>query len=114
MKFLVMMTDVDGEWSRLSPAEQERVIQQHGAIERELRAQNKFVSSRRLRPYSEARTVRLGRDGQLAITEGPFSETKEVIGGYYVIDCGSMDEAVDWAKRLRFIVGANEVRPIWE
>ncbi len=114
MKFFVMMTDIEGEWDRLSPAEQDRVMTRHAEVEQALRAQGKFISSRRLRPSAEAKTVRRRTDGHTLVTDGPFTETKEAMGGYYIIDCASMDEAVEWAKRLRFIVGSNEVRPIWE
>ena len=114
MKFLVMMTDIEGEWDRLSASEQDRVIAAHAEIEKELRAQGKFVSSSRLRPSVEAKTVRLRADGTTVVTDGPFTETKEALGGYYLIECPSMDEALRWARRLRFIVGANEVRPIWQ
>ncbi|MGH7948563.1 MAG: YciI family protein [Candidatus Binataceae bacterium] len=114
MKFIVMMTDSEGAWERLAPAEQERIIRSHEHVQSELLAQKKFVLSQRLRPLGEAKTLRKFADGRTAILDGPFTETKEALGGFYIIDCASMDEALDWARRLRFMAGANEVRPLWE
>jgi hypothetical protein len=114
MRFMLLMTDVEGDWDRLSSAEQDRIIQRHEEVQRDLEAQGKFVSTCRLRPGREAKTVKLLRDGRLVVTDGPFVETKESVGGYYIIDCAAIDEAVEWAKRLRFIPGCVEVRAVWE
>jgi hypothetical protein len=68
----------------------------------------------RLRPTADATTVRV-RDGEVLASDGPFAETKEQIGGYYVVDCKDLDEAVEVAAKIpgaRF--GSIEVRPIWE
>jgi len=114
VKYLVMMTNVEDAWDRLTADEQQRILDAHESVTRALVAEGKLVSSQRLRPAGEARTVHLGDDGNLTVRDGPFSETKEVLGGYYVLECGSIDEAVDWARRLRFMPGSNEVRGIWE
>ena len=117
MKFLLMITDVDGAWDRVPPAEQERVFQGHREFARALAAEGKLVGSFRLRPSREAKTVRIGEGTQGStriVTDGPFAETKEVMGGYYVIECPTMAEAIEWARRLPAIYGSIEVRPIWE
>ena len=107
-------TDVEGDWDRLAAVEQEQIMQRHTAVQRELEAQGKFVTTHRLRPGREGKTVRLLGDGTLVVTDGPFVETKESVGGYYIIDCAGMDEALEWAKRLRFMPGCIEVRAVWE
>jgi hypothetical protein len=114
MKFLLMLTDIPGEWDRIPAGDQAGVLAAHGALEDELRSQSRFVTSGRLRPADEARTVRVVAGGGRSVTDGPFAETKEVMGGYYVIDCGSIDEAVGWAKRIPLVYGSIEVRPLWE
>jgi hypothetical protein len=111
MKFLMMLTDIAGEWDRVPAAEQARIMEGHGVVGRELRAQQKFVGSYRLRPPDEAKTVRLLPGGGRAVTDGPFAETREVMGGCYVIDADSMEEALAWAKRIPLAYGSIEVRP---
>jgi hypothetical protein len=68
----------------------------------------------RLRPTSDATTVRV-RNGETLATDGPFMETKEQLGGYFLVDCQDLDEAIDVAARLPGArSGSIEVRPIWE
>jgi hypothetical protein len=113
MTFLLMLTDIPGEWDRLPATEQERILTEHGVVERELRAQKKFVGSYRLRPPDEARTVRLLPGGERTVAAGPFTDGKEVMGGYYVIDCDTIEEAIGWARRIPLAYGSIEVRAIW-
>jgi hypothetical protein len=54
----------------------------------------------------------LRANGSLSLHDGPFAESKEWLGGLYVLECASMDEALEWARRLRFIPGSIEVRPL--
>ena len=69
------------------------------ASPRSCRRPAKMVHGERLRPDGEASRVRL-KAGQRQVTDGPFTETKEVLGGFYLIDCDSMKEAVEWAKKI--------------
>jgi hypothetical protein len=114
MKFLLMMAGYEDTWDALSPEEQARIVGRHNAFTRDLETEGKYVCSYRLRSQADARTVRRSEDGEFVITDGPFAETKEALGGIYVIEAESMDEALEWARRSRFMVGSNEVRPIWE
>lgn len=114
MKFMILMGDGAGSWDDLSPAEQARVIERHGEFRKALDAEGKFVSSSRLGPAAQAKTVRLSKDGRVAVTDGPFAETKEALGGFYIIEAKDTAEAVEWAKRCRFIPGSTEVRPLFE
>ena len=114
MKFAIMMDESGEAWGKLSPARQKEVIEQHGEFQRALEAAGKYVTSMRLAPASKARTVYRADDGRIRVMDGPFAESKEVIGGLYIIEAASLDEAVEWAKRARFLTGWNEVRPLWE
>jgi len=114
MKFMILMGDGAGSWDELTPAAQARVIERHGEFRRALEAEGKFVSSSRLAPGAQAKTVRMSKDGRMAVTDGPFAETKEAIGGFYIIEAKDVGEAVEWAKRCRFIAGSSEVRPLFE
>jgi hypothetical protein len=68
----------------------------------------------RLRPATDATTVRV-RDGETLTSDGPFAETKEQIGGFYVVDCKDLDEAIEVAAKIPGArEGSIEVRPIWE
>ncbi|MGH7289863.1 MAG: YciI family protein [Myxococcota bacterium] len=113
MQFMILMGDGDGAWEALSPAEQARVIEGHGEFRRALEAEGKFVSSSRLAPRAQAKTVRRSKDGRFDVIDGPFAESKEALGGFYVIEAKDVMEAVEWAKRVRFLSGANEVRPLF-
>lgn len=108
-RYAILMTD-DGSFERLSRDEQARVFQEHEAFHRALEAQGKYVASFRLGPREQARTARRDVRGRVMVTDGPFTEGKEIIGGLYVIEADSAEEALESAKRLRFMAGANEVR----
>lgn len=114
MRFAISMTDIEGEWDRLPEERQEAILSQHEAFRAQLSAAGKFVDVLHFHPRSEAKTIRMDRDGSLTRIEGPFSNASEYIGGLYVIDVDSIDEALEWARRARFMVGANEVRQIWD
>jgi hypothetical protein len=112
MRFVfLLISDLDA-WAALPRAEEERVVARQGAYERALRAEGRFVACDALRPPRDAKTVHIRRDGSRLVTDGPFAETKEALGGYYVVECASMDEAVEWATRVPKPFGAIEVRPI--
>ena len=79
----------------------------------ELRARNAWVIGDQLAPPRRARTVRV-REGRKHVTDGPFTETKEAVGGFDLIEADSLDEAVEIASRHPVAaVGAIEVRPLW-
>jgi hypothetical protein len=97
----------------MTPAEGQAMVQAHVRFGDALRAAGKMVLGDRLRPDSDGARVRL-KGGQAQVTDGPFTETKEALGGYYLIECDTKDEAVEWAKKLAMREGAYvEVRPIW-
>jgi hypothetical protein len=95
----------------LGPADEEAMIEAHGAFRAALGA--RLLDAARLRPTAEGRRVTM-RDGKRAVTDGPFTETKEVVGGYYLIECAGPDEAADWAARCPSARhGTVEARPVW-
>jgi hypothetical protein len=117
MKFMLMLTQDSGAWESEPQSEKDRTYNGHMAVVRQLEAQGKLVDSQRLRPSSEAKTVRLKKGKPVAI-DGPFSETKEVLGGFYLIECASMNEAVEWAMKMPHFgdlrYSGIEIRPIWD
>ena len=112
-QFLLVIFDDPTEWAKVSPAEVERVMATHHKMQADLQAEKKFVGCNRLTPTG-AVTVSV-RDGKHVVSDGPFTETKEIMGGYYLIDCASRDEAIAWAKRLPLAEKRScvEVRQLW-
>ncbi|MCA0454790.1 MAG: YciI family protein [Chloroflexi bacterium] len=84
----------------------------YNAFGEEARARNLMVGGEALHPVSTATTVRI-RDGKPIATDGPFAETKEVLGGYYILNCKDLDEAIEMAGKL-VVIGnsAVEIRPV--
>ena len=111
-KFMILMGDGGGAWEELTAAEQASVIERHGAFQRALEAEGKYVGSYRVAGPESARTVRLDARGRVHLTDGPFAESKEALGGLYIIEAATLAEAVECARRCRFIPGSNEVRQI--
>jgi hypothetical protein len=93
--------------------EMEAIMQGHQRFGEELLAAKKMVHGERLRSDDEASRVRL-KTGQRQVTDGPFTETKEVLGGFYLIECDTKSEAVAWAKKIPLREGGYiDVVPIW-
>lgn len=114
MKFLITMTDTEGVWDSLSEAKHQEVFEQMKDFTQALTDAGKTFQAIYLEPRTQAKTIRRSKDGSTIIIDGPYDrEAKEYMGGAcFVIDADSMDEAVEWGRRGRFIEGANEVRQI--
>src|SRR5207253_3875028 len=94
-------------------SEMEAIMQGHQRFGEELLAAKKMVHGERLRSDDEASRIRL-KAGQRQVTDGPFTETKKVLGGFYLIECDSKSEAIEWAKKIPLREGGYvEVVPIW-
>ena len=88
------------------------VMEQHGAVEATAKKRKGYVSSAGLDETETATTVRV-REGKPSVTEGPFADTKEVLSGFYIIDCKDRDEALEYARQIPDAqFGAVEVRPV--
>ncbi|TDF34701.1 YciI family protein [Alteromonadaceae bacterium M269] len=88
------------------------LISQYFAFDEEVKAAGVLVGGNALQPVSTATSVRL-RDGKSVVTDGPFAETKEQLGGYYLFECKDLDEALKWAAKIPSArYGTIEVRPI--
>ena len=86
----------------------------YGAFTVETRERNQYLGGEALEPTSTATSVRI-RDGHLAVTDGPFAETKEALGGFYLLECADLDTAIEMAAKIPGATrGSIEVRPIWE
>lgn len=98
MQYLLMLYVEEAGWGTLSPAEQEAAMAAYGAYNQALTDAGALVHSGRLAPSVTAHTVRV-KDHRRQVLDGPFTETKEVIGGFYLIEAADGAAALDWAAR---------------
>lgn len=111
MKYMLL---VYLEEESLSEAEREHCYIESAGLARELSAQGKYLSAGPLHPVATATSVRV-RDGKRLVTDGPFAETREQLGGYYLIDAQDLDEAMKIAERIPVAKhGTIEIRPVLE
>lgn len=86
----------------------------YGAFTRDVQQRGLFQAGEALQPIGTATTVRV-RNGERMVTDGPFAETKEQLGGFYLLNCKDLDEAIDLAAKIPgAMYGSIEIRPIWE
>ena len=108
MKFVLFLYDDEAAFHGLSEAEQGAIFGQHMAYSEALEKAGAMVGGEPLDAAASARIVR----GD-AVQDGPYADTKEQLGGFYVIEAASIEEAVDWAKRCPLSPGGSvEVRPV--
>lgn len=113
MRYLLLCCFEEKRWEEIPEAQRNRIMQEYGALLQSLDKSGQHVASGKLQPTSSATTIR-GESGKAVITDGPFAETKEQLGGYHLIECKNLDEAIGIAKRIPTIPfgGAVEVRPL--
>jgi hypothetical protein len=114
MKFLLLMYNDEAAWNRLGKSEQDAAVEGLMKFGAELGANGKLVESHGLEMTPDAVAVRRCADGTRLVVDGPYAESREVVGGYYVVDCASKAEAVEWAMRLPLVTWGVEVRRIQE
>jgi hypothetical protein len=97
----------------LTPEEQEAAAPAWYALLNEAKSAGVLIDNNGLLPVSSATTVRV-RDGKTLTTDGPFAETHEQLGGFFILDCQDLDEAISWAKKIPTVEqGSIEIRPLW-
>jgi len=112
MQYLLLINDEEKIWESLPEDERNAMYAEYGRYTEELQTRGLLVVANQLQPSSTATTVSV-RDGETIVTDGPFAETKEVLGGYYLIDVETLDEALEWAAKIPSArYGHIEVRPI--
>jgi hypothetical protein len=112
MQYMLLIYGDESSWETRSDDERGQIFQAYGAFTEELRQSGSMVAGDALQPTQTATTVRV-QDGETLTTDGPFAETKEQLGGYYLIEADSLDEAVEWAGKVPGARhGSVEVRPV--
>lgn len=113
MQYLLMIYANEAAESAMSPAEMGAVMQAYGPYTEALVQAGVMRAGERLRPTADATSVRV-RNGKSEVLNGPYAETQEQLGGYYLIDVPDLDAALQWAARCPSAsFGTIEVRPVW-
>jgi hypothetical protein len=115
MKFTLLLYGDEGRWAEMSPDEMAEDMQRWGAFYEELTAAGAHLAGEGLDATASAVTVRV-KDGEVVHTDGPFAETREQLGGFYLLECPDMDAALAWAAKVPDLGGggAVEVRPVMD
>jgi len=113
MRYLLLCCFDEKRWEAIPDSQRDAIMRDYGEFLKSLDKGGHHLASAKLQSSLTATTVR-GRNGKPVITDGPFAETKEQLGGYHVIECKDLDEAISIAKRIPTIPfgGAVEVRPL--
>lgn len=112
MKYLLTIYADEGHYASMPPERMGEVFAAHGRFGAAAAEAGVMRGGDGLQPTSTATTVRV-RDGETMLTDGPFAETREQLGGFYMIECGDLDEAVRWAAQVpEAQFGSIEVRPV--
>jgi hypothetical protein len=113
MQYMLMLYANEGGWNSLTKTEQDQGVAAYAAYTEALKKAGALVSGGRLQPTAVATTVRIA-DGKSQVLDGPYVESKEQLGGYYLIDVPNLDAALSWAVRCPTAShGVVEVRPLW-
>lgn len=114
MKYMLLIYHAENSWDSLTEQERQAIYADYGKFSEEIVASGHYISGSELHPVSTATSVRV-RDGKQLAIDGPFAETKEQLGGYYLIEANDLDEAIGIAARIPSArVGTIEVRPLAE
>jgi hypothetical protein len=114
MQYLLMLYADESGWGKMTPAEQQQGMAAYMAYTEALKKAGAFVGSNRLQPISSATTVKV-TNGKQQVLDGPYADSKEQLGGYYLIEAPDLDAAIAWAARCPGSGhGTIEVRPVWE
>jgi hypothetical protein len=112
MKYMLLIYAAEGAWGAATPEEQEAELAKWFGYTADLEKAGVLIAGDALHPTSSATTLRV-RDGKRMTTDGPFAETKEALGGYYLLDVESLDDALAWAEKCPgAFYGSIEVRPL--
>lgn len=113
MQYMLMIYQKEGDSAQQDKAAMAKVYQEYQALNQDLKQRGQFISNHGLKPSTTATTLKV-RDGKSVTTDGPFAETREQLGGYYVVEAADLDEAIAIAERIPSARwGTVEIRPVW-
>src|SRR4249920_1897519 len=114
MKYMLLIYDDEKIWANMAEPERQKMFGEYVQFSKEIRESGHYKAGAPLQATSKATSVRL-RGGKRLVTDGPFAETHEQLGGYYLVDAKDLDEAIGIASRIPSVrLGTIEVRPVME
>ena len=114
MHYMMLIYSDETAEAKMSEEELEAMMQRYAAFTKDVRERGAFVYGEPLQPTGAATTVR-NRNGRIVPQDGPYAETKEQLGGFYILDCADLDEAIELAAKIPAAEqGAIEIRPVME
>lgn len=114
MKYMLLMYANESDATKISPEESQVLYQDWLTLLKEAQGAGVLLSNNGLSPIANATTVRV-RAGQTLCTDGPFAETHEQLGGFFMLECKDLDEAIRWAAKVPHArYGSVEIRPLWD
>jgi hypothetical protein len=112
MKYLLLIYENEAQWAGVSQAEQGKIFEEYMVYTNDIKKKGHYIGGQALQPVSTATTVKV-KDGKTLTTDGPFAETREQLGGFYLVEAKDLDEAIALAARIPASrTGSIEVRPI--
>lgn len=114
MKYLLSFVVAEGAMEDTSPEEMREALQRWAAFDDEATERGALIACEPLESSSAATTIRIQDDGERIVTDGPFAETKEHLGGFCLLECESLDEALEWANKVPMRSGSIEIRPVMD
>ena len=112
MKYLLLIYNTETNWTALPEGERGKVFEEYMTYTNRINRSGNYIAGEALQPIATATTVRT-RDGKTVTTDGPFAETREQLGGFYMVEAKDLDEAIELAKGIPAVrTGCIEVRPI--
>jgi hypothetical protein len=114
MKFVLALISEEGGMEDASPEEMKAVMDRWDDYTRNSVDNGVFIAGEALQPSATATTVRIKEGEDPVVTDGPFAESKEQLGGFYLFECKDLDEAIEYAKGIPYQDGTVEVRPVMD
>jgi hypothetical protein len=114
MKYMLALIGDEARWDERTPEEIQEAMKHWDAFTQEAIDAGVHVGGEGLQSSATATCVRIPESGGPIVSDGPFAETKEQLGGYYLLDCKDLDEAIAWAKKIPMPGGTVEVRPVMD
>ena len=114
MKYLLALIGDESRYADLTPEQRAEGMKRWDAFTQDAIEAGVHLGGEGLQPSATATTVKIEESGDHIVTDGPFAEAREQLGGYYLLDCTDLDEAIAWAKRIPMPGGTVEVRPVMD